>query len=259
MILVRTQRHPGFTFFQLLLLLVLLAMVLAFLAPAVVRLRQVAVQTSSVNNMRQLGIASHNFHDTHAKLPPAIGKVAQTEGTAHFFLLPFLEQDSLYRKATKGPWQNNVYSTPVNVFLSPDDKQAPPDNLYKGWLATTNYPANWLTFKDGTIRLADITDGTSNTFLFGQRYQMCRSTPCAWGYNQLYYWAPIFAYYSQAKFQNAPTQETCDPTLAQSLNSSRIQICFADGSVRAIGHHVNAQSWWYGCHPSDGNTLELDE
>ena len=56
--------------------------------------------------------------------------------------------------------------------------------------------------------------------MFAQRYQMCNDSPCGWGYASLYYWAPMFGYYSQAKFQNAPTQTECDPALAQSIGSS---------------------------------------
>ena len=47
-------------------------------------------------------------------------------------------------------------------------------------------------------------DGTSNTIVFAERYQMCNGTPCAWGYSSLYTWAPMFAYYTKGKFLGGP-------------------------------------------------------
>src|SRR5262249_34143279 len=153
----------------------------------------------SLNNLRQMGFAVHAFVDSNkASVPPAVGKVQNLQGTAHLFMLPYLEQNELYQKAAKG---ESVHGVVVRLYLAEEDKYAPLGNLYKGWLATTNYPINWLVSKDGTVKLADITDGTSNTLLFAQRYQTCRRDPCGWAYAELYYWAPIFAYYSQARFQ----------------------------------------------------------
>ena len=58
--------------------------------------------------------------------------------------------------------------------------------------------------KEGKMTFGNITDGTSNTLMFAQRYQICNGQPTAWGYPTLYRWAPIFAYYSDGKFQSAP-------------------------------------------------------
>jgi hypothetical protein len=48
-----------------------------------------------------------------------------------------------------------------------------------------------------------------------ERYQMCHDTPCAWGYPGIYYWAPMYAHYSQGRFQATPSQKDCDPALPQ--------------------------------------------
>src|SRR5437868_3073179 len=82
-------------------------------------------------------------------------------------------------------------------------KQA--DRRVECWLATTNYAGNWLVFKTGDNRFpAAIPDGTSNTIGFTERYQVCNGTPCGWGYDRVYYWAPMTAYYSDGKFQVTP-------------------------------------------------------
>jgi prepilin-type processing-associated H-X9-DG protein len=93
--------------------------------------------------------------------------------------------------------------------------------------------------------------------MFAQRYQLCNGQPTAWGYPSLYYWAPLFAHYSTARFQVAPTQEACDPALAQAIGSV-MNVAFCDGSVRALSGEVRATTWNDLCDPSDGNPLDLD-
>src|SRR5262249_60482091 len=114
---------------------------------------------------------------------------------------------------------------------------------FKNWLALTNYAGSWPVFKTGQTRLAQIPDGTSNTFMFTQRYQMCGDTPTAWGYPTLYTWAPMFGYYSQGRFQHQPTQADCDPQLAQSLEPAGIQVAMCDGSARLISDRISPQTW----------------
>ncbi len=154
----------------------------------------------------------HNAHDANGKLPPTVGKLNNAFGTVHFHLLPYLEQQNLYQRAEGAVWKNGVNGIAVHLFVDGQDASAPPDNKFKDWLATTNYAANWLVFKQGENSFAQITDGTSNTLMFTQRYQICDGTPSAWGYPGLYTWTPMFGYYSQAKFQSVPTQKDCDPT-----------------------------------------------
>src|SRR5207302_11446796 len=95
-------------------------------------------------------------------------------------------------------------------------------------------------------------DGTSNTILFGQRYQVCNGTPCGWGYDTLYYWAPMFGYYSTQKFQIAPGATECNPALAQSFNNERVRVAMADGVVRSLAHHLDPITWYRALMPDDG-------
>jgi type II secretory pathway pseudopilin PulG len=245
---------------ELLVILAIIAFLLAFLLPALAQVRRAASRTQSLNNLKQLALACHNANDTYRVLPPLVGSFPQAnqQGTLHFFLLPYLEQDNLYQQAGGQVWKNGAYGTVIQVFVNPQDPSAPPGNRYKGWLATTSYPGNWMVFKDGGSAVQRIVDGTSNTLMFAERYQMCNNQPCAWGYAAYHSWAPMFAFYSLAKFQSVPSPDQCDPTLAQSLSPAGIQAAFCDGSARIIADSVSPRTWWFLCDPSDGNPLNND-
>jgi prepilin-type N-terminal cleavage/methylation domain-containing protein len=258
-VLMIRQRSPqGFTFIELLVVLAILAFGLAFLVPIIAQVRRAATQQQSLNNLRQLALSVHNAHDTYGKLPPTVGKLGNGSGTIHFHLLPFLEQAQVYQQAEGAVWKNGVYGTVIPVFLDRNDASAPANNQFKTWLATTNYAASWPVFKQGENSLAQIVDGTSNTFMFTQRYQMCNGTPTAWGYPALYTWTPMFGYYSQARFQSAPKQADCDPTLPQSLTAAGIEVAMCDGSARYVSDRIGPQTWWFATDPADGNVLGQD-
>src|SRR5205823_5908935 len=157
--------------------------------PLIARLRMMAGRSQGINNLKQLALGSINCADTYGgKLAPAVGVMFPDKpaGTLHYFLLPFVEQNNLFGKAggnDGSPWQDGAAATPVHLYVDPHDTSAGAEFVYKGWLATTSYPCNWLVFKDGTNRFpASIPDGTSNTLMFAQRYQVCNGNPTAWGY-----------------------------------------------------------------------------
>src|SRR5262249_11369137 len=150
----------------------------------------------------------------------------------------------LYKEAGDNAWSKGVCGTVIPIYIDPLDPSAPPENKFSGWLATTNYAANWMVFKSGGRRIAQIIDGTSNTLMFTQRYQVCDATPTAWSYPTLYTWAPMFGYYNHGKFQIKPRQADCDPTLAQSLTEDAIQALFCDGSVRVLANSLSPDTWW---------------
>jgi hypothetical protein len=254
-----TIRH-GLTLFQLLIILALLLFLLGLLLPALARVRMAASRNQSVNNLKQLGLACHNFHDVYKAFPPAVGTIGgqQALGTTHFFLLPFVEQAALYNQAQGSVWKNNIAAVVVPVFLNPKDASAGDTHCYNGWLATTNYAANWMVFKKGGNSITTITDGTSNTMMLTERYQVCHGNPCGWAYASMYYWAPIFAYYSYGKFQMMPTQDDCNPALAQSLDPYGINVCMCDGSVRTFAATVSPETWWRAADPNDGQVLGND-
>jgi prepilin-type processing-associated H-X9-DG protein len=255
-----SKKRSGFALVELLVALGLGTFLLGLLLPAVQKANEAANRVQCHNNLRHVAIAAHNCHDVSRRFPPLTGSFPQGQknyGTLFFHMLPYLEQNDLYQKAGGFVWQNGTYSARVPTLLCPSDGSAPADNKYKNWLATSSYAGNWLIFGTEGKRFADITDGTSNTLMFAERYQMCNGTPCAWGYPGLYYWAPQFAYYSQGPFQVTPAEGQCDPARAQTPHPGGISVAMADGSAHTFGDKVSPQVWWYLCTPNGNEVVAL--
>ncbi len=113
-------------------------LLIALLVPAVQRVREAAARTQSINNLKQLGLAMHGYHDTYKSLPPTVGALHNQTGPTHFHLLPYLEHGAIFNAANGASWKNNTYGIVLPVFLDPRDPSLP-DHTYKDWLATTNY------------------------------------------------------------------------------------------------------------------------
>lgn len=253
----RTPRRHGLSLLEIIVVLGLLLFLAAALLPFLFRIREASARTQGLNNLHQISIGWHSYHDNHRRMPPIAGvDPAGRPGSVLFHLLPYIEQNDVHRQGSV--WQSGAIGMPVPLFVAPADRQAPPGNKYEGAFATTNYAANWLAFRDGNRRIANFTDGTSNTIAFAERYQVCNQTPCVWGYDRVYYWAPVFAYYSQGKFQTLPKVSDCDPAVPQALEASGLQIGLGDGSARLLRHSVSPQTWHAAITPDGGEILGPD-
>jgi prepilin-type N-terminal cleavage/methylation domain-containing protein len=256
----------GFTLFEVLVVLALLVVLFGLLLPLVQKIRQAASRNQCANNMKQMVLAMHNCNDTYGKLPPTVGDFpagGNSDGTLHFYILPFIEQDNLYKNAANGPgfsvWVNNTHAAVVKTFVCPNDHSNSDVPLYEGWLATTNYAANYMVFGLGGARIpASFPDGTSNTTVLAERYQLCNQTPTGWAYSGETEWAPIYAYSSYARFQVQPAQEQCNPALPQAIHNGGIQVGLGDGSVRLIQDSITPLTWYYATNPADGMPLGAD-
>ncbi len=90
------NRRRGFTLIELLVVIAIIAILIALLLPAVQQAREAARRTQCKNNIKQIGLALHNYHDTHTLFPPG----STGSHTVHQFILPFLEQANIYNRMT---------------------------------------------------------------------------------------------------------------------------------------------------------------
>ncbi|WP_339733976.1 DUF1559 domain-containing protein [uncultured Gimesia sp.] len=226
---IRIKQTRGFTLIELLVVIAIIAILIALLLPAVQQAREAARRSQCKNNMKQIGLAMHNYHDAYNTFPP--GYITKNpcnsatvwsgcnQGELGIYgwgasVLPYIDQAPLYNILNSGSVtldQNLANATvrqalqsPIPVFLCPSD---PGPNLNDYTSASNNYnfnvtdgtnayqiarsdyvmmanawdsttppaypvqygPAHGVGYANSSVRFRDITDGSSNTILVGER------------------------------------------------------------------------------------------
>ena len=195
----RTVR-TAFTLIELLVVIAIIAILIGLLLPAVQKVREAASRMKCQNNLKQLGVAFHGYHDTNGGLPPGYvasgpyvnGATDTSPGWAWgAYILPFLEQQNLYNQYNLSlPVPNSpAIQTIVKTFLCPTDivpagPFAVTDGSWNpicsvapssyaaccgGGVSTTAATGNGAFYRNSRTRLTDITDGTSNTIFVEER------------------------------------------------------------------------------------------
>jgi len=212
----RYKKYRAFTLVELLVVIAIIGILVALLLPAIQAAREASRRSSCSNNAKQIGLALHNYHDTHGAFPAGswIFNNAGTGSTSctstagrrapwTVSILPFIELQSLYDEsnltgefvcsnaesptsgANRDVWRQRVatYQCPSFPARSNPNNHS---NYYGvmgggphgwGYCQSSNsgrrFYRNGILFQNSDIRLADVTDGTANTFLVGeQRYQL---------------------------------------------------------------------------------------
>ena len=176
------NRQRGFTLIELLVVIAIIAILIALLLPAVQQAREAARRSQCKNNLKQIGLAMHNYHDTHRVFPPGWVQGTST-GTVNWgwstYILPFVDQAPLYNTlspngtAMAGASGNLIKL--ISVYTCPSDPGAVQNGSY-GNYAKNNYPASKeICLQDSSTKIRDITDGTSNTYLVGERARVYQS------------------------------------------------------------------------------------
>lgn len=130
-------RKRGFTLIELLVVIAIIAILIALLLPAVQQAREAARRSTCKNNLKQIGIALHNYHDTHSVLPPGVLMFDDGSGDPdpdlgnwgwNTFLLPYIDQAPLYNQLTPNGANfptsaaGSLIQTVVPILVCPDRK-----------------------------------------------------------------------------------------------------------------------------------------
>jgi prepilin-type N-terminal cleavage/methylation domain-containing protein len=283
----RGRSRPGFTLIELLVVIAIIAILIALLLPAVQQAREAARRTQCKNNLKQIGIALHNYVDTHRVFPPGwiavdeFGIPSAHEGTSGVgwaaMILPQMEQTNLYRLFNP----NLPLTDPVNApflraqmpaYKCPSDPQPESFPIHEegGGSVITELPianyiasfgtdeldgcenapgdlpvmANGICKSNGIFhhlsrtRIADITDGTTNTIMTGERRTEIKLD---W-YST---WPGMIAEGEEA-FQrvcgssdHVPNDPAAHFDDFSSKHTGGAQFCLGDGSVRFVSENID--------------------
>lgn len=186
-------RRSGFTLIELLVVIAIIAVLIALLLPAVQQAREAARRSQCKSQLKQLGIAMHNYLEAHTRLPLCLN-ASNKPISVHAYMLPYLDQDPVYEIIDfNRNWNhaNNAQARAafIPVFICPSE---PTVNMPAGWAGTTyranqgseilydqpstnpsnqnfGMPApNGVYVPSRSLKEADITDGTSNTAAFSE-------------------------------------------------------------------------------------------
>jgi len=176
----------------------IIAILIGLLLPAVQKVRAAAARATCSNNVKQIGVAVHNFQSTYGVVPlcegapmgaspygASVRNPAGGYGTTFYYLLPYIEQDALYKQLNGNSM--NIQAQIVKTFICPSDPSVTnagsyggcgamnSDNVQRNNFGSSCYAANVMVFDPrGTKSVeAQMPDGTANTVMFSERFKNC--------------------------------------------------------------------------------------
>lgn len=284
-------RRAAFTLVELLVVMAVISILIGLLLPAVQKVREAASRLSCLNNLKQIGLAFHNHHGALSYFPsggsfrswpnlnggvPHVG--AQQQGSWAFQILPYIEQDNLYKCGNV----NLIRMTPLKIYFCPSRRA--PMVVADGWgkgnalldyaasnqdgpdrVDGSNNQGTGVVQEDRVVRIDDISDGTSQTILVAEK-RLCRSTlGLGTAFDDDHGYSVGWDMDTVARTDFAPGPDglgNCvmggDYQFNGRMGSSHplnFNAAFADGSVRAIRYSIKLQVLSYLGNMRDGQVI----
>jgi prepilin-type processing-associated H-X9-DG protein len=263
------------------------------LLPAVQKVREAAARMTCTNNLKQIGLAMHNHHDAHQRLPNAgsdgpnqdcCNATTRVGWTWMYYLTPFIEQDNVFNN----PSNSVVAQTAIKTYYCPTRRQP---TLYSNG-GRSDYAANggWNMAEEGrqgmlmrqwrspssarpidtpveqTRRFTDVADGLSNTVLVAEKQVHRTVLGSAGGDNEV--WNNSGWDQDHVRFGEAvPQPDSMHPTNKSPTfwsvrfggsHPGGVNAVMGDGSVRVISFSIDANNWRRLCLIADGEVINLD-
>jgi len=286
------QGRKGFTLIELLVVIAIIAILIGLLLPAVQKVREAAARMKCSNNLKQMGVAFHSYHDTTGFLPTAGNDANAGHNPAQdrrdfgwtYEILPYIEQENLQRQ-TSIPV---IRATPLSVYGcpsrsgprvvsgnaksdyagngGPNPNARPGTNCNGPIVLSRNGTGN--DVQPGVLRFASIPDGLSNT-LFAAEKLVTRGKTCCVD-NESWAGPGIDGDIIRGSRANGsswwtPTQDFDSTTVPDdenyrfgSAHSGGMNGLLGDGSVRFVRYNVDPVQFMRLCHRQDGGTVNID-